>query len=70
VFDFFESAKATFQSEVIGKVDITHASLADALMNAITAAQYIFGFKRDRHIDPICSERKKAEHGWLGVRRI
>jgi hypothetical protein len=57
VFDFFEGATASLQAEIIGKVDITHAALADTLTNAITAAQYFSIFQRDWHICPIRSER-------------
>jgi hypothetical protein len=44
MFNFLESALTPFQSKIIGKIDIAHASLADALTNAITAAQYISFF--------------------------
>jgi hypothetical protein len=63
VFDFFESTSASFQAEVVGEVYITHTSLTDALMNAISAAQYVTGFKRDRHTLPIHGERGMAIRG-------
>jgi hypothetical protein len=44
VFDFFERTPAPFQPQVVSQVDVTHASLANALANAISAAQYLSGF--------------------------
>jgi hypothetical protein len=69
VLDFLQGATASFQAEVIGKVDIAHATLADALMDAITAAQNLSVFQRDRHIIPMCGERGKAVRGWPEYRR-
>jgi hypothetical protein len=44
VLDLFERTPASFKAQVVGQVDVTHASLSDAFANAITAAQHFSGF--------------------------
>jgi hypothetical protein len=49
VFNFLKRTAATFQSQVLSKVNISHAACTDALTDFITTAKYLSNFEGEWH---------------------
>ncbi len=53
VFHFLECTFAPFQAQVVSQVDVSHASLADSLADAVATVQNLVGLERGGHLIPL-----------------